>query len=333
LKKYSYYSQVIQEEIPDMHSNGDMRVLKSQMKIDPENLSLELERFIAGHVERMQRDGVILGLSGGLDSAVVAALCKRALGSEKILALMMPEKDSEKSHVVDAQKLAEELNIKTRKISITPHLKQLGVYGLFPLSKIPFTRKLRANLRKKGATIFKQKTGETVFSATRGGIRGTEYDTVLRKGTAYYRIKHRMRMVLLYFFGELENRLIVGAANKTEALIGYFVKHGCDDATDIMPIVHLYKTQVRELARYLNIPSGIIEKPPSPDLMPGTVDEDAIGMSYEKLDLILLALEKGWEAPRIAGVMGIEESDIIYVMSLKDKSEHMRNVYDPALFP
>jgi NAD+ synthase len=316
-----------------MHPNEELQVLQSQMKIDPEKVSLELENFISEHMESLQRDGVILGLSGGLDSAVVAALCKRALGSEKIMALMMPEKDSEKSHIKDARKLAEELNIKTRMINITRYLKQLGVYDIFPLSKLPFMRKLRANLRKKGAIEFKQKTGQTIFSATRGGIRGTEYDTMLRKGTAYYRIKHRVRMVLLYFFAELENRLVVGAANRTEALIGYFVKHGCDDATDIMPIMHLYKTQVKELAQYLNIPSGIIEKPPSPDLMPGTVDEDAIGMTYEKLDLILLALEKGWEAPRIANTLGIEERDVIYVMSLKEKTEHMRNVYGPAPLP
>lgn len=315
-----------------MHPNEEIQALKSQMKIDPAKVSLELEHFIVGHMERMQRDGVILGLSGGLDSAVVAALCKRALGSEKILALMMPEKDSQKSHIKDAQKLAEELNIETRRINITSYLKQLGVYDIFPLSIIPFTRKLRANLRKKWAIEVKQETGQTVLSATLGGIKGTKYDAALRNVTAYYRIRHRIRMVLLYFFGELENRLVVGAANRTEALIGYFVKHGCDDATDIMPIVHLYKTQVKELAQYLHIPSGIIEKPPSPDPMPGTVDEDAIGMTYEKLDLILLALEKGWGVPRIANVLGIEERDVIYVMSLKDKSEHMRNVYGPALF-
>jgi NAD+ synthase len=85
------------------------------------------------------------------------------------------------------------------------------------------------------------------------------------------------------------------------------VKHGCDDATDIMPLIHLYKTQVRDLARYLNIPSRIIEKPPSPDILPGIIDEEAIGIPYETLDLILLALEKGWEEDQITEVLGIED--------------------------
>ena len=136
-------------------------------------------------------------------------------------------------------------------------------------------------------------------------------------------------MVLLYLHGELEDRLIVGAANKSEYQIGYFVKHGCDDATDIMPLLNLYKTQVRELARYLNIPSRIIEKPPSPDIIPGIIDEEAIGIPYEKLDLILLALEKGWEIPEIAKALGMEEKRVVYVKNLIQKSEHMRKIYAP----
>ena len=137
-------------------------------------------------------------------------------------------------------------------------------------------------------------------------------------------------MVLLYLYGELENKLVVGAANKSEYQIGYFVKHGCDDATDIMPLLNLYKTQVRELARYLNISSRIIEKPPSPDIIPGIVDEEAIGIPYEKLDLILLALEKGWEIVEIAQTLEIEEKKVINVKNLIQKSEHMRKLYVPG---
>jgi len=138
-------------------------------------------------------------------------------------------------------------------------------------------------------------------------------------------------MILLYYYGELENRLVVGAANKSEYQVGYFVKHGCDDATDIMPLLNLYKTQVRELGRYLNIPSRIIEKPPSPDILPGIIDEEAIGISYEKLDLILLAFEKGWEIVEIAQDLEVEEKKVDYVKNLIQKSEHMRTLYVPEL--
>jgi NAD+ synthase len=312
-----------------MNDKTELKNLKSQMKIDPEKLSLSLEDFIKEHMDKLEREGVILGLSGGIDSAVVAALCKRAVGSEKTLALMMPEKDSREEHVKDALNFAKELGIATRLMDITPYLKELEVYKLAPLSRIPFLGRLRGPLIKKAYRYYERETGETPFSASITGLKNKEYSSFISKRNAYYRIKHRLRMVLLYLYGELENRLVVGTANKSEYQIGYFVKHGCDDATDIMPLLNLYKTQVRELARYLNIPSRIIEKPPSPDIIPGIIDEEAIGIPYEKLDLILLALEKGWEIPEIAKALGMEEKRVVYVKNLIQKSEHMRKIYAP----
>jgi len=300
------------------------------MEMNPEQVALSLENFIREHVDKLERDGVILGLSGGIDSAVVAELCKRAVGPERTLALLMPEKDSEKEHIQDALDFGKELGIETRLINITPYLKKLGIYKFSPFSAIPFSRKLRGLLIRKLIHYYEGRTGEHPFSASMVGLKGREFGSFISHKVAYYRIKHRMRMILLYYYGEIENRLVVGAANKSEYEIGYFVKHGCDDATDIMPLINLYKTQVRDLARYLNIPSRIIEKPPSPDVLPGIIDEEAIGIPYEKLDLILLALKKGWEDDEITKVLGIEEKKIIYVKNLMEKSEHMRKLYPPT---
>jgi NAD+ synthase len=314
-----------------MNDKTELKNLKFQMKIGPEKLSLSLEDFIRGHMDKLEREGVILGLSGGIDSAVVAALCKRAVGSEKTLALIMPEKDSKEEHVKDALNFAKELAIETRLINITPYLKELEVYKLAPLSRIPILNRLRGPLIKKAYHYYERKTEETPFSASITGVKNKEYSSFISKRSAYYRIKHRMRMVLLYLYGELQNRLVVGTANKSEYQIGYFVKHGCDDATDVMPLLSLYKTQVRELAQYLNIPLRIIEKPPSPDIIPGLIDEEAIGIPYEKLDLILLALEKGWEILEIAKALEMEEKRVVYVKNLIQRSEHMRKIYAPAL--
>jgi NAD+ synthase len=304
--------------------------LKAQMKINPEQISQSLENFIKEYVEKLEREGVILGLSGGIDSAVLTTLCKRAVGPERTLALIMPEKDSEKEHIKDALNFAKELGIEAKLINLTPYLKKLGVYRLAPLSRIPFSHKLRGSLIKRAYNFYERKTGENPFSASITGVKGKEFGSFISKRSAFYRIKHRMRMILLYYYGELENRLVVGAANKSEYQIGYFVKHGCDDATDIMPLLNLYKTQVRELARYLNIPSRIIEKPPSPDILPGIIDEEAIGISYEKLDLILLAFERGWEIVEIAQALEKEEKEVVYVRNLIHKSEHMRKLYVPV---
>ena len=313
-----------------MDFNTGLENLKMLMDIEPEKESLSLEHFIREYMERLEREGVILGLSGGVDSAVVAALCKRSVGSEKTLALIMPEKDSKKENIEDALNFAKELGIGTRVINITPCLRKLETYKLAPLSRIPFTQKLRGGLLKRAYRYYERKTGENPFSAAMTGLKGKKFSSLINKRNAYYRIKHRMRMVLLYRYGEVENRLVVGAANKSEYQIGYFVKHGCDDATDIMPLLNLYKTQVRALARYLEIPSRIIEKPPSPDILPGITDEEAIGISYEKLDLILLALEKAANPGEIANFLRIEEKEVEYVRTLLHKSEHMRKNYTPG---
>jgi len=316
-----------------MNHSRCLESLKSEMKIEAENVSLSLEKFIRENMEKLEREGVILGLSGGIDSAVVAVLCKKAVGAEKTLALIMPEKDSKEEHIKDALNFAQELGIETRLINLTPHLKKLGVYKIMRVNRVPFLGRLKGTIIKKAYNFYERKTGETPFSASINGLKDKPYASFLKRGNAYYRIKHRLRMLLLYLYGELENRLVVGAANKSESQIGYFVRHGCDDAVDIMPLLGLYKTQVRDLARYLNIPSRIIDKAPSPDIIPGITDEEAIGIPYEELDLILLALEEGWGIVDVAKALEMKEKKVTYVKNLTQKSEHMRKIYSPDLHP
>ncbi|MEA3454769.1 MAG: NAD(+) synthase, partial [Candidatus Caldatribacteriota bacterium] len=307
-----------------------LKKLKAEMKINPEKVALSLENFIREYTEKLEREGVILGLSGGIDSAVIAVLCMRAFGPKKTFALIMPEKDSKKEHIQDALNFARELGIEAKLVDITPYLEELGVYKLFPLNKILSLGKLKGALVRKAYRFYERKTGKLPFLESISGFKDKEFNSYLAKGNAYYRAKHRLRMMLLYLYAELENRLVVGAANKSEYKIGYFVKHGCDDATDIMPLLNLYKTQVRELACYLNIPARIIEKPPSPDVMPGLADdEEVMRISYEKMDLILLALEKGWKVSDIVKALGIEEDEVIYIKNLMKKSEHMRKIFIP----
>jgi len=293
-------------------------------------VAISLENFIREYTDKLEREGVILGLSGGIDSAVIAALCVRALGPKKTFALIMPEKDSKKEHTQDALSFARELGIEAKLVDITPYLEELGIYKLFPLDKILSLGKLKGALIRKAYRFYERKTGKLPFLESLSGFKDKEFNSYLAKGNTYYRAKHRLRMILLYLYAELENRLVVGAANKSEYKIGYFVKHGCDDATDIMPLLNLYKTQVRELACYLNIPARIIEKPPSPDVMPGlTDDEEVIRISYEKMDLILLAIEKGWKLSDIVKTLRVEEDEVIYIKKLIHKSEHMRKIYTP----
>lgn len=312
-----------------MDPDSQRESLKSQMRIEPAKLASSLEGFIRGYMKKLEREGLILGLSGGVDSAVVSLLCRRAVGAQRVLALIMPEKESQEEKGGNALNLAKDLGINTRLIDITPYLRDLGVYKLFPFSRFPFPGKLKGEMVKRAYRFYERITNESPFSAGILGLSGKKLGPLLQKANAYYRIKHRLRMVLLYLWGERENRLVVGGTNKTEYMIGFFVKHGCDDAADIMPLLNLYKTQVLQLARYLKVPSPILNKPPSPDLVPGIIDEEAIGLPYEKLDMILFAIEKGWEIPRISQVVETGENEIGYVKDLVRKSDHMRRVFGP----
>jgi len=301
------------------------------MNADAGALARLLEAFIRERARELEREGAILGLSGGIDSAVVAALCTRAVGPEKTLALVMPDRDSRREHIKDALDFAGQLGIEAKLIDITPYLRKLRAYRLFFLHRFPLPKKIKAKLAHKAHAYFERKTGKTPFSAGILGAHDSRFDACLKNCTAYYRIKHRLRMVLLYLHAERGNRLVVGAANKTEYRIGFFVKHGIDDAADVMPLLGLYKTQVRELARHLNVPSRIVDKAPSPDIIPGITDEEAIGIPYEKLDLIVLALEKGWEIPEVASVLKIDQEAVKRVKELTERSAHMRETYVPEI--
>lgn len=310
-------------------NDKNIKQLKSKLIIDPIKISAHLESFINKHLEKLDREGIILGLSGGIDSAVAAILCKRAVGSDKVLALVMPEKDSKKRHIDDAIEFSNEIGIQAKIIDISKYLKEMGVYKLFPLNKLPIPENLKDSLVKRAYNFYNDNAGITPFSASILGFEGKKYKNYLQKYNAYYRVKHRLRALLLYLYAELENRLVIGAANKSEYKIGFFVKFGCDHLADIMPLVDLYKTQVRSLAKFLGVASNILEKTPTPDILPGVVDEMAIGIPYEELDLILVALEDKWEIADISKVLQISESKILYIKQLIHNSEHMRMIFPP----
>jgi NAD+ synthase len=289
------------------------------LSIQPESVSQRLEEFIGNSVVNFKRDGVIVGLSGGLDSSVVFSLCVRAVSSSKVLALIMPERDSQPDSEIHARLQAEELGAKIEKVDLTPILAEMGIYQHIPESFFAH-KTVSAIALKASHKLYTALTGERPLLS---GLDGTAFGP-MKRANAYYRMKHRVRMVLLYSYAERHNLLVAGTANKTEFLTGFFVKYG-DSAADIMPLQLLYKTQVRQLARFLKVPDVIISKPPSPDLIPGLKDEFAIGISYEKLDLILAGLEMNMAATNIAEALRVKPGTIEYVAALVKRSEHMRN--------
>jgi len=295
-----------------------MELASERLRIDAARVDHELKTFIQTSVGKLNGRGVVVGLSGGIDSSVVLTLAVSALGSPKVLGLIMPDKESSQNSESYARLLAVALGVRVERVELTPILDEIGIYRHIP--RVVFAQK-----RIAGAVIWGGYKAYATLTGARPFLSGLEGPNsgFLKRADAYYRMKHRQKMVILYAYAERANLLVVGAANKTELLTGFFVKYG-DSAADIMPLLQLYKTQVRQLAEFLHIPERILDKAPNPDLKPGITDESAMGIPYEKLDLILSGLDMSMAGKEIAIKTGVKQATIEYVKEMVRRSEHMR---------
>ena len=296
---------------------------ESALSIDPERVLAVLETFLREEVERLRRDGGVVGLSGGIDSSVSAALAARALGRDRVLGLIMPERDSNPSSKRDAVALAKQLRIPYKIVSISGVLRRLGVYNSPWRHLIPYgvrARTYRWWLDSRG-----KERGIPSFADTLTGIRNGH----LRDAVSRQRCKPRTSMVILYSYAERNNYLVVGTTNRSEFLTGFFTVHG-DGASDVEPLVPLYKTQVRQLAKRLDIPEPIINKAPSSDVVPGVTDELRLNLSYSVLDRILYCCERGMSDPEVAASVGVTRETVDYVRKLQRDSSYRR---EPAAIP
>ena len=194
-----------------------------------------LVAFLKDEVEKTGLKNVVVGLSGGLDSAVVAVLAHKAF-NDRLLCVKMPSQFSSQSSLDDADELCEKFGIRSETRSISALLKAYDIEGLSPL----------------------------------------------RIGN----LSARLRMINLYDLSARENALVLGTSNKSELMLGYGTLFG-DLASALNPIGDLYKTEVFELARYLEVPASIVDKAPSADLWEGQSDENELGYTYSTLDRVL----------------------------------------------
>jgi NAD+ synthase len=233
------------------------------------NVAELLSGWIRKEVEEASAEGVVLGMSGGLDSSVTAVLCKKAF-PKSTLGLIMPC-FSDLEDIAHVKQVAEKFDIETRKIDLSP-----------------------------------------VFLTVLETLGSKAYEGDI----ATANLKPRLRMLVLYYFANKLNYLVVGTGNKSELLIGYFTKYG-DGGVDILPLGDLLKTEVRALAEVLDIPKAIIEMPPSAGLWAGQTDEAEIGMSYEVLDGVLKAIASNDFA-------GCDRDKVVKVKAMVKKAGHKR---------
>jgi len=283
-----------------------------ELAIDPEAESNKIVAFIAHAVEELGKKGTVLGLSGGLDSAVVAYLCARALSPKRVLGLLLPERDSDPRQTEDARRVVKELGIKSEEIELTPTLSALEAYR--PIPRFAARPWLVRRVYKR----FKRKKRVSYLIHSLGPP--AERPEFLFAAVALPKL--RLRMILLYQRASHLRYAVVGTTNRTEWKVGHYDRYG-DGACDIDPIRHLYKTQVRELARYLGVPEEIIEKPPSPDFLPGITDELALGLSYAELDPILFFLDQGATDEEVVKIVGVER---VAVVEVRRAMEHARRM-------
>jgi NAD+ synthase len=288
-----------------------------------DNVEAECNRIISNIKEsvfhRLNRLGGVIGISGGIDSSVSMALVARALGTENVLSIMLPEHDSSRDSELFAQKLADKFGVKAIAENITGALKGFGCYArrdeavkeVFPVYD-PENYKMKIGIRSSGLYT----NLPPLFSVTIIDKNGNEQTKrvpakQLRQIEAASNLKQRSRMSMLYYHAERLHYAVIGTPNKHEVEQGFFVKNG-DGGADVMPIAHLYKTQVYQLAHYLDIPNDIIDRTPTSDTYPAeqTQEEFFFQLPFQQMDLLWYAFKNEYHPEEVGAVMGKTPDEI-----------------------
>ena len=278
--------------------------------IDAEGKCRKIESFIGVLFKSSKAAGILIGLSGGVDSAVLAALAVRAVGKDAVFAYYLYDRDSSKQSKANAELVASQLGIKLDCAGITEAMRQLKLYSPGAMKVVSISGALNLLINKvmgRGKwfiyTLQKDKYKKS-FS----------YQATIAPIEAAFNARHTYRRQFLEEKARQENLLLVGAANRSEIMTGWFVKGGIDDMP-FSPLAPLYKTQIYQIAEYLQLPKPVLCQKPSPDMMKGMTDEAALGIRYEDLDKILYAIDNGLTDEQIIAE-GIKVKDLRLVRRL-----------------
>lgn len=268
---------------------------------------------------RHKRYGAVIGLSGGIDSSVSMALAAKAFGPEKLFGVMMPEKDSSPDSEELARELAEKFGVEVSKEVITGALDGFGCYKrrdqavkeVIP-EYDPTVHKMKIGIKHEG----KGSKLPPLFHLTVVNPDGSEIvkrlpSLQMRTIIAASNFKQRARMSLLYYHAEQLHYAVIGTPNRHEVEQGFFVKYG-DGGGDVFPIGKLYKTQVYQVAEYLGVPQGIIDRTPTTDTYSAeqTQEEFFYEFPHEIMDLLWYAYENKCDAAEVGNVMGMTAEEI-----------------------
>lgn len=292
------------------------------LRIDAVAETRRLEGWILDTVtQKLRRRGVVLGISGGIDSSVVAALCARALGAERVLGVFMPELDSSDDSLKYGELLARSLGIATVLEDISPILQACGCYRRRDEAIRTVVPEYAADWKCK--LVLSDVTAGAKYAVSSLVVRSPQGEERKVRPTAHAyseivaasNFKQRTRKMLEYFHADRLQFAVAGTPNCLEYDQGFFVKNG-DGAADLKPIAHLYKTQVYQLAEYLEIPREIRERPSTTDTfsLPQSQEEFYFSIPLECMDLCLFGKNHGIDPAEVAKAAGItpEQVDLVY---------------------
>jgi NAD+ synthase len=324
----------------DVMERTEVAFSADALRLDPAAATQRIAAAVREQVHRrLRKRGVVLGLSGGIDSSVTAALCAKALGPSNVFAVLMPEKDSDPESLYLGRLMVEALGVRSAIEDVEPMLSAAGCYAR------------RDACIRKLVPAFGPGWGCKVVIAN--AVANDGYNLTLLvvqapDGTqqklrmpldvylgivAATNMKQRTRKQIEYYHADRLNYAVAGTPNRLEYDQGFFVKNG-DGAADLKPIAHLYKTQVYQLAEHLGVPEAIRRRPPTTDTwsLAQTQDEFYFSLPYDRMDLCLYGLDHGIPAAAVGHAAGLTAVEVERVWrDIAAKRKATRYLHEPPL--
>lgn len=296
-----------------------MKFTKDSINIEPAKVFSEISSKLKEDVtKKLRKRGAVVGISGGIDSSVVLAICAKTFGADHVLGVMMPENDSNPDSLELAKKLSAKFNTKYVVENMTEALAGYGCYkrrdeaikNVFPEFNNNYKAKitLPTNLmEKESLNVFQLTIIDPAGKIKSERLPLKEYLQIV----AASNFKQRSRMSMLYYHAEARNYAVIGTGNKNEHEQGFFVKYG-DGGADIKPIAHLFKTQVFQLAEYLEVPDEIRKRTPTTDTYSAeqTQEEFFFRVPFGILDRVWYGWEQNVPPNEIAKALELTEENV-----------------------